>query len=246
MTTRFLYTFIIWILCFYAAPTKSEVEITINQSAYAYSSNPRLSDVLAPVALKENWYWPSSQLFRSNTNNAQDSQNQIVEMLSSQANSKASYYGTFNNLVNQLLSWDVADRVNIQVDFDLARTVTQHNPRLENGQYKMFLSTRPTHLYVFGAVENALNLPFTDNNCVVDIIANIELSTYAHKSYVYVISPNSEINKIAIALWNASQCASLMPGSMVYIPLQEGHFSDKYSIINRRIAELAVNRIAVQ
>lgn len=229
----------------FSAASHAVVEVTINKTMYTFTGNPRIVDVLQPIALKEQWYWPESKLFRSNTEKSQDLRSQIVKMLAKEGDTKQEYESLYQNIVSQIESWEVGDRVKIKIDFELARISAKHNPRMENGQYKIFLAKRPTTLYVFGAVKNAFELPYRNNTCVEDIISSMEFTAVAAKSYVYLISPQGKVDKSPIAYWN-SQCTLPMPGSMIYVPLQESFFSHAQTMINTKITELAVNRITMQ
>lgn len=230
---------------FFSASSKAVVEVTINKIVYTYPTNPRLSDVLNPVARQEQWYWPESKIFRSDTTHSQEFRKQIIEKLSIESNENERYKSTYQNIIKQIKSWELADRVPIKIDFELARISPIHNPRLEDGQFRIILSKRPTNLYVFGAVNNAFILPYNNNTCIEDIVSEITVSNYADKSYVYLISPQGKIEKSPIAYWN-SQCTLPIPGYSLYVPLQESPFSQLHKIINTQILTLAVNRISAQ
>lgn len=223
----------------------AKVDLTINKTVYSYSTNPRLSDVLAPVAFQEPWYWPNTQLFRSNTTEAQELREQILAMLAIHSDENKKHQSIYGSIVKQLENWEVADRVVIEIDYELSRISPKNNPLMENGVYQMLLSKRPTNIQVFGALNNELKLPYNDNTCVKDIISKIALSDYADKSYVYLISPQGQIEKSPIAYWN-NKCIIPMPGSALFVPLQESLFSKAHSVINRDILALAVDRINIQ
>lgn len=227
------------------APSLAKVEVSINNTAYSFPTNPRLSDVLAPVAFQEPWYWPNSQLFRSNTKKAQALRQQIIERLAKEGNENSTHQSIYVAITKQLESWEVADRIAIEIDFELARISSKNNPLMENGLYRILLTKRPSNVYVFGALNNELNLPYSNNTCVEDIMSKVVLSDSADKSYVYLISPLGKVEKAPIAYWN-SKCTILMPGSTLYVPLKEGLFSKAHKTINRQILALAVNRINIR
>lgn len=228
---------------FFSVLSKAAVEVTINETLYSYPNNPRLSDVLSPVALQEKWYWPETKLFRNNSKQSQELRKQVIQMLAIQNSNKNE--SIYLNIISQLSNWEVADRINLKIDFELARISAKNNPRLEGGQYTILLSKRPAKLYVFGAIVSAKDLPYVNNTCIEDIVSKIEFSAYANKSYVYSIDSLGKIEKSPIAYWN-SQCTIAKPGSMLYVPLQESLFSNAHSMINAKIVELSVNRISVQ
>jgi hypothetical protein len=223
----------------------AKVEVTINETVYTYSTNPRLSDVLRPVAFQESWYWPNTQLFSRNTNQAQELRQQIVKMLAIQSKENKKHQAIYGNIAKQLENWEIADRVAIQIDYELSRISPKNNPLFEDGLYQVFLTKRPTNIKVFGAIDKELVLPFKNNTCVKDIVSTITFSDYADKSYVYLISPQGQIEKSPIAYWN-NKCTIPMPGSALYVPLQENFFSKVHGVINRDILALAVDRINIR
>lgn len=242
MYSRF--TFILFVVgtLLLSNSTLAEVEITINETVYSYSTNPRLSDVLVPVAFQESWYWPSSQLFRSNTTQSQKLRQQILEKLAIQSDENDSHQSTYNAIAMQLQTWEVADRINIEIDFDLARISLENNPRVENGIYQILLSKRPSNIHVFGAINNELDLPYNNNTCVEEVMSKITMSDNADKSFVYLVTPQGDTKKSPTAYWN-NKCTILAPGSLVYIPLRENLFSKAHVIINNKILALAINRV---
>jgi len=222
---------------------RAEVELILNNTHYSFPTNPRLVDALNPIALQEQWYWPQSKLFKTNTNRSQVLRGQIIKMLRIESASNNTRKSSYQNLINQINAWKVADRVNINIDFELARISLSDNPRFEDGQYRMILSKRPTQLHVFGAVNSAVDLPYPNNTCLKDILSNVSLADIADNSHVYLISPQGKAEKFPSAYWNSELCTMPMPGSSIYVPLQESLFSKVPSTINTQIAELAVNRI---
>lgn len=223
----------------------SSVEIAINDTAYRYKNNPRLSEVLAPVAFLDSWYWPQSKLFRLNTKNAQALRSEVLNMLAQQKRSQNEHAALYENITQQLLSWEIADRVTVKIDFELSRISSAHNPRLDSAGFQLLLSKRPEHLYVFGALDNPQRIPYEDNTCIEQIMTQIKVSKIAHKSHLILISPQGNVSEAQTAYWN-NECTLVMPVTMIYVPLQESLLSQQPNIINNKIAELAVNRIVAQ
>ncbi|OFA32054.1 hypothetical protein BAE46_07390 [Glaciecola punicea] len=223
----------------------AKVEISVNNTAYSYSANPRLAEILAPMSLADDWYWPQSKLFRTNTGKSQALRSEIIEILFQQKQNDGKHGLVYNDMSDQIIMWDIADFVPLTIDFDLARVSAEHNPLVENGQYRIFLSKRASSVYVFGALEKDVNLPYKNDTCIEAFSAEVAYSDLADKSHIYVISAQGQITKKPIAYWN-TQCTLLMPGAMIYIPLRESLFSPQHRIINSKMAELAVNRITIQ
>ena len=169
----------------------------------------------------------------------------ILNVLKAEKANQESNNSSYENIINQIGSWELADRIKVEIDFELARISAQHNPRLESGEYQLILSERPSNLYIFGAIEKPINTHYIDNTCVKDILSSLKFMHLADLSFIYIISPRGKVGKYGIANWN-NECVLPMPGSTIYIPLQERLFSNQEKIINRKIVELATNRVVAK
>lgn len=234
----------VWML-FFSAHSQADIKVILNNNLYSYSVSPRLVEVLSPVAFDKQWYWPESKLFRSNTDYAQQLRTEIINLLKAEKANQESNNSSYENIINQIGSWELADRIKVEIDFELARISAQHNPRLESGEYQLILSERPSNLYIFGAIEKPINTHYIDNTCVKDILSSLKFMHLADLSFIYIISPRGKVGKYGIANWN-NECVLPMPGSTIYIPLQERLFSNQEKIINRKIVELATNRVVAK
>ena len=241
-----LRTIFCMLLSFSITPTVyASVEISINESTYLFTTPPRLSDVLAPVALQKHWSWPASQLFSLDAAAVEQERSQLIELLAKEGRDNTKYKSTFQSIINQLKSWQIAHRVAIPIDFELARYSLPNNPQFEAGSYQLLLSERPTSLYVFGAVSTPSNITYVNNQCLEDIMQTIVSAPFADSSFVYIISPQGKVQKAPIAYWNR-QCILPMPGSTLYVPLRENTLFKAISNVNEDIATFAVNRIKSQ
>ncbi|GAA0856128.1 capsule biosynthesis GfcC family protein [Aliiglaciecola litoralis] len=224
--------------------SNAAVEVTLNETDYSFGVNPRLSDVLAPVAFEEDWYWPASRLFKRSSNASEAMRSQVIALLAENGISESKYKATYQSIINQIKNWQLADRITITIDYELARISAKHNPRVESGQYQLILSKRPSTLHVFGAVETPVEIIYQNNTCIEDVVSQMKLAEHADPSFVYLISPQGKVQKTPVAYWNKT-CVLAMPGSMVYVPLQESAFFPSNNDVNQKVAELAVNRIAI-
>lgn len=228
-----------------AYPSYAAVKVKLNGTPYLFDTAPRLSDVLAPVAFQKQWYWPATKLFKQSSVDVDKQRSRLLGLLATQGRENDQHKSTFQSIINQLKSWKLADRIMMQVDFEWARYSLPNNPRFTPGAFHLLLSERPTHLYVFGAVQTPKRIDYQNNTCIEHIVENIESAPFADRSYVYLISPQGKVQKAPVAYWNR-QCVIPMPGSMLYVPLQEHTLFSTISDINKDIATLAANRIEQQ
>jgi hypothetical protein len=224
--------------------THANVQIDINGSVYSYDSNPRLDQVLAPVADQDDWYWPNAQLFDLSRSAIEAQRNILIQRLINKGTTNNRLSGDYQKLINDIQSWRLADRIQINIDFDLARISLANNPKIENGNYLLTLSKRPEQLHIFGAVAAPRTITYPENTCIDEILTGIMRLDIADNSFVYLISPTGNVEKVPVAYWNKA-CAVPMPGSSIYIPIQEYQWLKSAALINQQVTSLAVNRIRV-
>lgn len=237
MRSAMFYCFIL-----FSSISSAQVSIQINQHKFDFTASPRLAEVLSPIAYQDNWYWPAARLFRSDTHEALALRNSVIaklKFLQLSLNNDSAVL--VDELIQQINSWQLADRILINLDYDRAQTNPQLNPQFEQGQYKLDLVTRPTSFTVFGLVRQPVVIDLTDNMCAHHYI-NSAFSQLENKDFVYLISADGRIDKIGIAYWNAG-CVDIMPGSQIYLPFNESQFFSENRELNRQIVELALNRI---
>tara|TARA_R110002167_G_scaffold20405_15_gene74707 strand:- start:5910 stop:6662 length:753 start_codon:yes stop_codon:yes gene_type:complete len=237
MRSAMFYCFIL-----FSSISSAQVSIQINQHKFDFTASPRLAEVLSPIAYQDNWYWPAARLFRSDTHEALTLRNSVIaklKFLQLSLNNDSAVL--VDELIQQINSWQLADRILINLDYDRAQTNPQLNPQFEQGQYKLDLVTRPTSFTVFGLVRQPVVIDLTDNMCAHNYI-NSAFSQLENKDFVYLIAADGRIDKIGIAYWNAG-CVDIMPGSQIYLPFNESQFFSDNRELNRQIVELALNRI---
>lgn len=243
MMSRFMALFVLVLFTLVLAfNLHAQVRVKINKSVYQYDANPRLADVLVPTFGVSQWYWPSAQLFRLNSTDYEATRNSLIALLSKDNTASKNVLKAHQHLLSQINEWQLADRVQIEIDFERARYSLAHNPQFEAGEYLLKLSERPKSLFIFGAVATPQTIEHVDNQCIQETIKDIERYVGADLDKIFIISPNGKIEPAAIAYWN-ERCVVPMPGSSIYIPLQENQWFKKAALINKQMASLSVNRI---
>jgi hypothetical protein len=219
----------------------SAVKITINETVYHYDGNPRLSEVLEPIAVDKAWFWPSSGLYRLNKGYIQTLKEEVLVNIQGTYGSNDDTQGT-RLLEDQIRNWNLADRVFIPIDFDLARSQAKFNPMFEDGEYLLVLKERPITVSLIGMLKGPKIVKFDSGFSVSDYLTNIVGFKNTEISYVYIIQGNGDMKKSGIAYWNNTH-DQVMPGGQVFIPISESQFSQKNTLLNEKIARLAANRI---
>lgn len=231
--------------CIFAvtAFANNAVSVTVNGQISNYAYSPRLTEVLAPVALTQQWYWPASRLYRTDSTEPEILRKQVLEeidKLSSEA--KEPLQQTYQMLAADIRNWRLAKRIPINLDFDLARINPVSNPRFEPGQYNLTLSTRPTQVYIFGAINRTVEMPHLGSALVDQYLIQLHISSFADKQRVWVMQPDATFNETLIQSW-ANKPASVMPGAVIFIPFAANVFNKEIDKLNTLLLALAVNRV---
>lgn len=220
----------------------ADVSITINQQSFEYDYTPRLNEVLASVAYEQNWYWPASKLYQLDSTRTLTLRNDVVAKLKFMALSLDGQFAQrVQALIQQIRSWQLADRVLVNIDYDKAQLDPLSNPQFDNGQYQLNLVTRPDNVGVFGLAEDTPSISLSPKTCAHEYV-NATFSSLENKDFVYIIAADGQISKVGIAYWNAS-CVDIMPGSQVFLPFPESQFFSDNTELNNQIIKLALNRI---
>lgn len=225
------------------AVNEATVNIEINHQHFAFITEPRLAEVLAPVALKQNWYWPATKLYRLNSLEVEQQRTAVLAQLQTlQDTFKPPLQQELAALQLQIKNWQLAKRIVIPVDYDLARVQQPFNPRFQSGSYKLQLVNRPDTVLFWGATVKPVVVTHSGATAVSDYLPSIVRSDFADKSYVYIIQPDGRIIEVGVAAWN-QQHIEAMPGAQVYIPFADSWFGADMNSLNKSILELALHRV---
>ncbi|MEP0357607.1 MAG: capsule biosynthesis GfcC family protein [Paraglaciecola sp.] len=217
------------------------VKIKINDTVFHYDGNPRLSEVLEPIALERSWYWQSSALFRMGDSTIDNERSLIIEELVALAASTDDGK-VISRLAGNLERWNLGKRIVIPIDYDLARVQPKFNPRFENGEYLLLLKERVETVSIIGLVDEPTVIKYKGSVAVVEYLSNIKVTDLADSSFVYIVQGNGAVKKSGVAYWNNSY-DHVMAGGQIFIPFYQSQFSKKMDILNMKIAKLATNRI---
>lgn len=236
-------SFCIFLLCVIAFSAYADVTVEINAQRWHYKEPPRLSTVLAPVALQQDWYWPAASLFSLSDTSA-EAQRQAVQrdIEHVKALQNTQLQAALSQLSYHIAGWQLATRRPIAIDYNLARINNRYNPAFDTGDYLLQLTTRPQTVQFWGAVDQILTLPHAGVTPVIDYLPAIGRSSVADLSYVLIITPSGEVKQVGVASWN-QQYIELMPGASVFVPFAGGLLSADLMQLNKDIASLARHRV---
>jgi hypothetical protein len=232
-------------VCTLSCALNGATNISINSSTFSFETQPRLIDVLAPVALQEDWYWPASSLHKLGKNTFSEKRNEVISKLEKMrvnGSTKEQEPSAITTLIKQIKLWQLAERIPLVIDYDFARTKASLNPLFDKGDYLLTLLKRPRNVYAFGALVGESLLAHKDAADVSDYLAQLSLTAQADNDYVYIIQADGKILRAPYAYWNKGH-QEIMPGSQLFIPFKKQLFSSDYEELNQQIVYLAANRI---
>ena len=219
------------------------VKVQVNQHDLQFDAPPTLVQVLEPVALTNNWYWPAAKLYRLSGLSAEEQRTEVLQLLEQfKQGQPAETAAELSSLQYQLKQWRLAERVIVPIDYDRARIEPSYNPRFEPGQYLLQLVKRPLTVQFWGALTNVLELPHRGGTAIADYVSALSYSKLADSSVVYVIQPNGSVIKSGVAAWNL-QHVEAMPGARVFVPFSTSSFSSEAQRLNDSLLALALQRV---
>ncbi|SEH75520.1 Capsule biosynthesis GfcC [Rheinheimera pacifica] len=221
------------------------VTVDINGSSYQFDANPRLNDVLAPVALQSNWYWPAAALYQLDSDEPEQLRQQVLQQIAQLKQHKSTdsdLVSTLQALERQLATWRLAKRIVVPIDYDFARVRPEFNPRFDNGTYLLQLKQRPANVYLFGALSSEMTVTHRGAAAAADYIISAQPTALADVAELILLQPDGKVQAAGAAYWNRAHIEA-MPGAQIFIPLQSQLFSSQLDILNKRLLELASHRV---
>lgn len=222
---------------------QASVSIQLNDTPYFYPAPPTMAEVLAPVALTQNWYWPASKLFKLPAKDIEHERSLLLAQLETlKAGVSASQQSEIRTLQHVIRNWQLAKRLLLPIDFDRARLEPTFNRRFDGGDYIFQLNRRPMSVTFWGAMEGTLKLNHKGVSAVADYMSALPFSVNADKTFVWVVQPDGDIQRIGVASWNY-QHIEVMPGATVFVPFAGNLFNDDLEQLNERLVALSLHRV---
>lgn len=218
-----------------------------SKSTISLSDTQRLEQLLNAPGLPDDIYWPAA-IISSPTEEAsvQQAKDQLLSDLKAlQIVWMRVHQGGLVQATQQLLreldQLDVTGRIGIKLDPDLSRIEPGNNPRL-TGNYSLYVSPRPSRLYLMGLINSRKALPHEHGRGLAEYWQGHSLLAGANPGEVYLIQPDGSIQLSPVAVWNEYHIEP-MPGATLFAGFAPELLPAKFKNINLRIAEMIANRI---
>lgn len=225
---------------------RASVTVIVGKEQYTFSHEPRLVEVLTPIANRQNWYWPSAVLYRADDSQLEKTRQLLLSKLSHLSKRYQSegpnLAVSFEQLKATISRWHLARRLPVKIDYDLARIAEAANPQLPHGKYILELTERKNTVSLFGAIDKTRILAHIAHADVSKYIADQIRTDLANKDFIVLIQADGREIKASVAYWNESH-QEVMPGSQIFIPFKQPLFQPEFANINKEIVALALNRL---
>lgn len=226
-------------------PVCATVQVDVNGERFQFDGNPRMNEVLAPVALQQHWYWPASSLYKLDSTEPEQLRQKILQQIAE----LKQYYQTDEDLVStlqsierQVIGWRLAKRILTPVDYDLARIQPQYNPRFDEGHYLLQLKLRPNSIYVFGAVSHASSVTHRGAIPVADYLSAVAVATAADSEQLTLLQTDGTVRTAGTEYWNREHIEA-MPGAQLFVPVKTKLFDAQLQQLNKDLPNLATHRV---
>ncbi|MDU0356101.1 capsule biosynthesis GfcC family protein [Paraglaciecola aquimarina] len=225
----------------------ASVTVEINQQQYKFDHSPSVAEVLAPVAMQQNWYWPATALFEIGKSTQLEETRQLVvdtltRLIKRHQKSQPETSSPLTNLRDSIANWRLASRLPTKIDYDLARLLPAQNPQMPAGNYLLTLAPRKNSVQLFGAVNRTSNVPHLAHTDVSEYVAKQVKSDLANNDYVVILQADGRIINAPVAYWNRNH-QEVMPSSQLFVPFKETLFSPEFALLNQQITTLALHRV---
>ncbi|WP_253895359.1 capsule biosynthesis GfcC family protein [Vibrio sp. THAF190c] len=243
------------------------VELPVQGITLNYSQPVRLEQVLDDAnANGALGYFPlSAQLFDRNAQQQVDTlKAQVIEQL----NQLALQEPQVKSVITQLESFEYQARYFVDLDRDAVISQPEKNPLLvsENipfsknilaskgdvlesdklnqaQRFDLYLTERPTHLTMVGAVKQTHKLKLIEHGQLDNYLSMLPkggLLANADKSTAFVIQPDGHVDEVSYAYWNSKQ-AYFAPGAILFIAFDS--LPSEFSTLNQNIIELLRHKV---
>lgn len=246
----------IWYLILFASSSlaneeqiadKPTVSVTVQQGQtqgkiYPLESGTRLSNLLTQISLSKNDYWYATAWLRKNNKlNYQQKKAELSALISEQIKLKNKHQQQWQQVLENVSAIKPSDRLVTPIHPDRVFADKQSNFLLQNGD-TLLIPSRPNFVAIAGFTEQTQQ----PHKAIQDLLTYLETSSalpLADNSYVWLINPDTSIEKLPIAYWNKRDPRFIAPGSTLYVPAKEQTFSNDYQAINQLYLELLQNQI---
>lgn len=237
------------------------VELPVQGITLKYSQPVRLEQVLDDAnANGALGYFPlSAQLFDLN---AQQQVDTLKAQVIGQLNQLALQKPQVKAVIAQLESFEYQARYFVDLDRNAVISQPEKNPLLvskdiwvskdtvleadksnQAQRFDLYLTHRPTHLTMVGAVKQAHKLKLIEHRQLDNYLSMLpkgELLEIADKSTAFVIQPDGHVDEISYAYWNSKQ-TYFAPGAMLFIAFDS--LPSEFSTLNQNIIELLRHKV---
>lgn len=148
---------------------------------------------------------------------------------------------TINNVIRQLQGVRVIGRQFTSMDADLILNNNAANRRLQ-GEYSVFVTTRPDKVLLLGAISGAGKQPWVAGRSVSEYLADHQFLSGANRNNAVVIDADGTVRIAPVAYWNQRHVEA-QPGSVIWVGFSHWTLPRQYKNLNQNIVSVLALRI---
>lgn len=223
----------------------AQLSFNAQNTIITFDNPVKLADVLEKLPNPHAAYWAGAGIYELDSAQAEAQRAHVMNLLAElirEQTAGSERHILLSNMYRDISNWHLMRRLNIDVDYDQSRLNPKRNPGFVSGRYYIKAKPQVASIDLMGQLQESVTLAFENALTVSDYLESVESSDYADNDYVYVIEPNGKLTKQGIAYWNDTHYKP-MPGSVIFVPLQTGLFSNDIDQLNDQIAKLLQHRM---
>jgi hypothetical protein len=234
------------VLLMASSAVQAVVTVQYQSEKYQFTTRPRLADVIASLPVSAHQaYWPQAALYRV------DDQSQLdKQALQQQLTAFYHYLQTARDqalansvlmLQQQVESWPVASRIELQLDYDLARTQLESNPMFDAGDYLLTAAGRRANIHFSGLVSKTSGLHIAGKSAASYCKELTRQLPGADSTSCVMQRPDGTISVIVADTTKST--IETVPGSQLIVQFEPSVLPEQFQTLNQLLIAVARNRI---
>lgn len=226
-----------------AAWAAGQVTVHAAQGSATLDNVQNLAQLVTQPALIDGVWWRGAVIAERGASAVAQRQQQqtLTDLRAWQAQSSGERATAIGEVLRQLSAVSVTGRQFVSLDPDWIRLHPDANRRLE-GSYDLWLTPQPDSVWLMGALHGAGKVSWQPGQTVRGYLKGHAYLSGAENSYVTVISPSGETQRVPVAYWNHRH-VEVAPGSTIWLGFSSWSLPGGYEDLNPRMISVLTHRV---
>lgn len=226
-----------------AAWAAGQVTVHVAQGSATLDEVENLAQLVTQPALIDNVWWRGAVIAERGASAVarQQQQKTLADLRVWQAQSSGDRATAVAEVLRQLSAVRVTGRQFVSLDPDWLRLHPDANRRLQ-GSYDLWLPPQSDSVWLMGALHGAGKVSWQPGQTVRGYLVGHEHLSGAENSYVTVIAPSGETQRVPVAYWNHRH-VEVAPGSTIWLGFSSWSLPDGQDDLNQRMISVLTHRV---